>query len=94
MSKGLNNLNKLQSMNRKYIHDNNIYLPLVPIGNIYYNNYFLTVVSSNLICSDPYGMMVMSDIKGWINISSLANNGRQATLNIAKATSPIFLRVD
>ena len=55
---------------------NNIFLPLVRIGSIYYNKYFLTVVSSNLICSDTYGMKILSDIKGWINTSSLDNNGR------------------
>ena len=55
---------------------NNIFLPLVRIGSIYYNKYFLTVVSSNLICSDPYGMKIWSGIKGWINTSSLVNNGR------------------
>ena len=71
------------STNRKYMI-NNIFLPLVRIGNIYYNEYFLTVVSRNIICSDTYGMIFMSDIKGWSNTSSLANNGRQATLNIAK----------
>ena len=72
------------STNRKYMI-NNIFLPVVRIGNIYYNEYFLTVVSRNIICFDTYGMICfMSNIKGWSNISSLANNGRQATLNIAK----------
>ena len=53
-----------------------MFLPLERIGNMYYNTYFFTVVLSKNICSDTYGMIIMSDIKGWINISSLANNGR------------------
>ena len=55
---------------------NNMFLPLERIGNMYENTYFLTVVLSKIFCSDTYGMIIMSDIKGWINISSLANNGR------------------
>ena len=40
-----------------------MFLPLVRIGNMYYNTYFLTVVSRNIICSDTYDMKLFQILR-------------------------------